>query len=172
MHLFSLLLWDCNSVYRESCETNSMYGIYSSPASGVMRFQRTHPILEEFLRELISSFDGSDWGSNGPILLSNVIRRICNNADSLHGLSPDQCLGLVLFPKTKFYPLHWTKWERLFDPNYADWVMETVAESTAVHLWGKQSQGHTLKASDEDHGASRLAKENCPLTWGHGAGGS
>lgn len=137
-----------------------------------MRFQRSHPILAEFLAELISSFDGSVWGRNGPILLSNVIKRVCNSPNFLQDLSPDQCMGLVLFPKTIFYPLYWNQWERLFDPEFADWVMKTVADSTAVHLWGKQSRGQKFKSvgkHEEDHAVSRLAKENCPLTWRQGS---
>jgi hypothetical protein len=56
-----------------------------------MRFQRDHPILTEFLREMSSSFDGTDWGSNGPMLVSRVLLRVCKT-ETLDELTPQKCL--------------------------------------------------------------------------------
>lgn len=39
-------------------------------AAGVMKFEAGHPILDEFVLELSSTFDGLDWGSNGPKLVT------------------------------------------------------------------------------------------------------
>ena len=40
-----------------------------------MRFERDHSILQTFLREMLTAFDGQNWGSNGPQLVSKVIEQ-------------------------------------------------------------------------------------------------
>jgi hypothetical protein len=39
-----------------------------------MQFEHGHPILEEFVKELASHFDGQDWGANGPKLVTRFVR--------------------------------------------------------------------------------------------------
>ena len=56
-----------NFLGRESWEKSFL-------AAGVLRFQRNHPILQEFLYYMRDKFDGNDWGANGPKLVTEGSR--------------------------------------------------------------------------------------------------
>lgn len=53
-----------------------------SIANGILNFNdRGKPILEALLKDLQSNFPGKNWGGNGPILMTKVISKICNESD-------------------------------------------------------------------------------------------
>ena len=41
-------------------------------AAGVMRFERGHPILDALVAAMRKGFDGDQWGSNGPEMVTKV----------------------------------------------------------------------------------------------------
>ena len=75
-------------------------------AAGVLRFQRNHPILQEFLYHMKFQFDGYDWGANGPKLVTKVMKQFCSEAD-LDKMTPETCLGITVFEPKVFYLVPW-----------------------------------------------------------------
>ncbi len=141
-------------------------------AAGAMRFQYGHPILSQFLRELSASFDGSDWGSNGPMLVSRVLLKACGanpEADSAEqeAFDPDRCGGVSVLPTVSFYPIPWRNWRRLFDPTTTEAALRETEESYGVHIWGRHSRNAPFLRPDRLPTAySVLASTHCPVIYG------
>ena len=72
-----------------------------------------------------AAFDGGDWGSNGPLLVSRVLMRICH-VGSVEDLRPEKCLGVATLPTANFYPVPWRSWKRLFEPKLTEEVLKEV----------------------------------------------
>ena len=88
-----------NFLGRESWEKSFL-------AAGVLRFQRNHPILQEFLYYMRDKFDGEDWGANGPKLVTEVMKQFCST-DELNKMTPETCLGITVFDPEAFYLVPW-----------------------------------------------------------------
>ena len=129
-----------------------------------MKFQPDHPILDEFVLELASSFDGNDWGSNGPKLVTRVLQRFCKNED-LEKLSPETCRGIKVLPPEAFYPIPWRQWKQYFDESQAPAVLKKLEGSFIAHVWGKHSSREKFKVAGSAY--SQLARDHCPLTFRH-----
>ena len=129
-----------------------------------MRFQHGHPILAEFLREMSTAFDGDDWGSNGPLLVSRVLMRLCD-VSTVEDLSPDKCLGVAALPTAYFYPVPWRSWARLFDPGVTEEVLKEVEASYCVHLWGRHSKDAPFPSAGTRNALAALAAKHCPITY-------
>jgi hypothetical protein len=63
------------------------------------------------------------WGTNGPKLLTRIVR--------------DLCLDSLAQPREIFYPIHFTEIWRLFDPTERDWVEESLKKGRTLHLWNE-----------------------------------
>ncbi|CAK9311841.1 unnamed protein product [Citrullus colocynthis] len=46
-----------------------------------LNWRKKHPLLEEFMENFASNFDGSRWGYNGPFLVSRVIANVGARAE-------------------------------------------------------------------------------------------
>ncbi|GAV75465.1 Gly_transf_sug domain-containing protein/Gb3_synth domain-containing protein [Cephalotus follicularis] len=105
--------------------------------NAVMVFDMNHPLLFEFMQEFASTFDGNKWGHNGPYLVSRVVE----NVEGRPGYN------FTILPPMAFYPVYWTRIERLFKKpkNWDDssWVkgqlLQLSGETYGVHLWNKLS---------------------------------
>jgi lactosylceramide 4-alpha-galactosyltransferase len=128
-----------------------------------MRFQRGHPILEEFIRELASSFDGQDWGANGPKLVTRVLQRFCKTKE-LGRMSPDKCQGITVLQPEAFYPIPWRQWRDYFEEEVSEIVLKKLNESFIAHVWGKHSSGVPFNGL-VPHAYSILARKHCPITF-------
>ena len=129
-----------------------------------MRFQHGHPILEDFLREMSAKFDGDDWGSNGPMLVSRVLMRMCG-VSSVEDFNPERCLGVIALPTVNFYPVPWRSWRRLFDPKMTEAVLKEVEESYCVHIWGRHSKSAPFPKAGIENAYATLAARHCPVTY-------
>ena len=129
-----------------------------------MRFQHGHPILEDFLREMSAKFDGGDWGSNGPMLVSRVLMRMCG-VSSVEDFNPERCLGVIALPTVNFYPVPWRSWRRLFDPKMTEEVLKEVEESYCVHIWGRHSKSAPFPKAGIENAYATLAARHCPVTY-------
>ena len=127
-----------------------------------MKFQPNHPILDELVLELASSFDGLDWGSNGPKLVTRVLQRFCKTLD-LEKLTPEICQGIKVLPPEAFYPIPWRQWRQYFDESQTPVVLKKLEGSFIAHVWGKHSSQEKLKSSGSAF--SHLARDHCPMTF-------
>ena len=81
----------------------------------------------------------------------------------LSSLTPDRCLGIKVFPKEAFYPLHWKEWRLLFDTTATEEVLARSEAAYAVHTWGRETRGVEVKGEGEAYFV--LAKRNCPVVY-------
>ena len=42
--------------------------------NGILRFQRGHPFLEMYLKEIVDNFNSGAWGANGPDRITDTAR--------------------------------------------------------------------------------------------------
>ena len=129
-------------------------------AAGVLRFQKNHPILEKFLTNLNSWFDGQDWGANGPGLITKTMKEFCAHKD-LSGMNPETCQGIQVFKPEVFYPVSWRDWRKLFLDEHFHY---DVSKSVSIHLWGKHSDAVPLENVPLKTKLHGLLERNCPLS--------
>lgn len=86
----------------------------------------------------MDSFDGNDWGNNGPGVITRTLQKLCR-VEKTPLMSEQHCLGFKVFPKSAFYPIKWTEWRHYFDPNHLEEAMTMTNKSIAIHVWNKHS---------------------------------
>ncbi|KAG7017233.1 Lactosylceramide 4-alpha-galactosyltransferase, partial [Cucurbita argyrosperma subsp. argyrosperma] len=127
--------------------------------NAVLIFDKNHPLLEKFMEDFASNFDGSRWGYNGPFLVSRVMSKVT-------GATARPGFNVTVLPPAAFYPVDWTKIGELFkkpeNQAAASWAKAKQAqinkEAYGIHLWNKQSKTHiTQKGSVIE----RLFSDHC-----------
>lgn len=103
-----------------------------------------HFCLIAFDREFYQSFDGNDWGNNGPGVITRVLQKICH-AKKPPQMTPERCLGFKVYPPSAFYAVPWPKWSLLFEPESMDKAMEMTKNSIVIHVWNKHSKEKLIK---------------------------
>lgn len=117
--------------------------------------------LEEiFIKMFIDNFDGSLYSKNGPLLITSVVKHLCN-VTNLEQIKTEDCQGFHVLPSVACYPVSWENWEQLLSPYYAEEVMKTVSNSLVVHFWNKFSKNQRIKIKSQAPYA-QLAREFCP----------
>lgn len=116
-----------------------------------------------FCRKSLESFSTDNWAANGVGALSQVLRKICHRNYTTES-TPELCWGFKIFPPNIFYPIHWTKWEILFDTNEksVNEVLGAVANSITVHFWNKLSEKKVIDKANGITAYGILAERNCP----------
>jgi lactosylceramide 4-alpha-galactosyltransferase len=124
--------------------------------NAVLIFDMNHPLLEKFMEEFTSTFDGNKWGHNGPYMVSRVVQR----------LEGKDGYNFTVLPPSAFYPVDWIRISGLFrmPTNEAEskWVRDKLAQlkgrTYGVHLWNKQSNGLRI---EEGSVMERLISSHC-----------
>ena len=108
-------------------------------AAGIMRFQLGHPIMARMQEYLASNFDGSVWGANGPLAVTDVLMDACKvtRADDM---TAERCLGVTVLDHTAFYAIPYYAWNDIFDPDKTAEVLTLLNSSYALHMWGRFSR--------------------------------
>ncbi|XP_054272740.1 lactosylceramide 4-alpha-galactosyltransferase-like [Macrosteles quadrilineatus] len=131
-------------------------------ASGVLNFDPAgfgHQILTECLDDLRFNFDPREWSTNGPILITNTLMRLCN-IDKGNA----QCSEFTAYPIPVFYPLYYTEWKAFFEESMAKRTLNRLNETYVVHIWNKMSsKGVVRVGSGQAYGI--LADKYCPKTY-------
>jgi hypothetical protein len=91
--------------------------------NAVLKFPQGHPAIDSLL-DYIKDIDPvtAQWGARGPLALTKVFN--------------DQRLESYKRPISDIYPLHWKEAPTLLFPEFTDQVLEKIAGSPFVHLWG------------------------------------
>ncbi|KAJ4831331.1 hypothetical protein Tsubulata_033710 [Turnera subulata] len=130
-------------------------GKWTQLNGAMLIFDANHPLLIDFQQEFATTFNGNNWGHNGPKLISRVIQRI--------GTRPGY--DFEVLPPKAFYPVDWIKIRKLFKKpaNGAElrWVENMLLElndSYALHLWNKRSRELVI---EDDSVMDRLISKHC-----------
>lgn len=101
---------------------------------------------EMFMQDMVENFNGTDWGTNGPIMLQRVLTKICGT-DDVHLMNV--CDGFHVLPERFCYPVKGVDWMDLFDEKISKKVMNSIEFSVVVHFWNKLSQKELLKCDSK-----------------------
>ncbi len=110
----------------------------------------------------------STWGLLGPHTITKISRRLCTlNTTDWQWLSRDCGPNLLILPPASAYPVPYTEWKRIYDPNSSELVSQSWRESFAVHVWNHMRLMGNVSSGDvfrEGSAMLKLMRENCPET--------
>lgn len=136
-------------------------------AAGVMNFAPDgfgHEIAEKCLRDFLLNFDGSDWGNNGPGVITRVMNDVCKTANIELMMDAKRCMGFHIMPREAFYAIPWKKWEYFFEAQYLTETLDLLRDSYIAHVWNKHSkQRHVKVGANVAYGI--LAEKHCPKVY-------
>lgn len=136
-------------------------------ANGMLAFGADgfgHELAQQALEGFVSAFQGDQWGSNGPDLVTRVVRQACaaENAAMAEELSSlVACQRFRVYGSETFYAIPYVDWERLFNGTETERVLKAVNGSMAVHMHNKMSADQMVKLG-EGSTYERMALEFCP----------
>lgn len=135
-----LLLRDLSGLHNiiGAQSADELTGQWTRLNNAVMIFERSSPVLLEFMQEFVLTYNGRKWGHNGPYLVTRVIKRLTGRAG----------YKFAIAAPSAFYPVNWEEIESFFRaPNTPEERMWQLAEleqvereSYALHLWNKASR--------------------------------
>ncbi|CAD7012810.1 unnamed protein product [Ceratitis capitata] len=136
-------------------------------AAGVMNFSPVdfgHEIAEKCLRDFLINYDGSDWGNNGPGVITRVMNDVCKTANIELMMDTKRCMGFNIMPREAFYAIPWMNWEHFFEAQYLTETLELLKNSYVAHVWNKHSKKRHIKVgSNAAYGI--LAEKHCPKVY-------
>lgn len=111
----------------------------------------------------MNSFDGQDWGNNGPGVITRVLHKVCQT-EYPPLMTRSRCHDFNVFPVDAFYAVHWEDWRYFFEERYTNKTLRMTKDSIAVHVWNKHSVNTKIKVgSNVAYGL--LAAEYCPRVY-------
>lgn len=124
-----------------------------------------HEIAELFLHEFKQNYNGKQYLSNGPELMTRVVGNLCGTKtiEEMQD-NPKHCHGLQVYNRTAFYPVHWPNWTHFFEPKFMDETMASTKDSYMIHLWNKVSFKRIYKVGT-DYAYGKYAEQHCPKTF-------
>jgi lactosylceramide 4-alpha-galactosyltransferase len=120
-------------------------------------------LSEIFIDNLVKNFNGTVWGSNGPLLISRVLRDLCKTNETSKMIEKKSCEGFHVLPNFLCYPFSGYGWGNLFNESLADTSMKKINEkdSMVVHFWNKLTK-HVSLSVNSNCTYVKLAKQFCP----------
>ncbi|XP_041449801.1 lactosylceramide 4-alpha-galactosyltransferase-like [Drosophila obscura] len=138
----------------------------STLGAGVMRLAATgfgHEIAKSCLLDFQQNFDGKEWGTNGPGVITRVAQQICGTKNiSVMLENRKRCLGFMVFGCSAFYAIE--NWPGFFDPKRLEKTMARTKDSYVVHVWNSQSHKEPIKVGS-DTAYAKYAEKNCPRAY-------
>lgn len=139
-------------------------------AAGAMGFAASgkgHEMAERCLLDLQKNFDGHNWSTNGPGVITRLLLDLCGiknrtkNTNLLNLMVNKDCGGLTVFPPTAFYPIPYTSWYWYFNEYKLQSMIFNTKQSYAIHIWNKLSE-HTKIPLNSDLPYLYYANKYCP----------
>uniref|UniRef100_A0A146MF39 Lactosylceramide 4-alpha-galactosyltransferase n=1 Tax=Lygus hesperus TaxID=30085 RepID=A0A146MF39_LYGHE len=109
-------------------------------AAGFLAFNYGHPLIHLAMLDLKYKFKGWRWGNNGPGVITRALKRYCR-VQEVSKMTKQRCGGVEVMPPSAFYAIPWRSWMYFFATKQSDvdWVMKTVNQSIAIHVWNFHS---------------------------------
>uniref|UniRef100_A0A1B6LDR2 Alpha 1,4-glycosyltransferase domain-containing protein n=1 Tax=Graphocephala atropunctata TaxID=36148 RepID=A0A1B6LDR2_9HEMI len=134
-------------------------------ASGVLNFAPDgfgHQILTECLLDVRDNFQPHEWSTNGPLLVTKTLARLCGITQG--GELSSKRRDFTDYPIPVFYPVYYTKWRLFFDQTKAKYVLNMLNDTYVVHIWNKMSARELVTVgSGQAYGL--LADKYCPKAY-------
>lgn len=114
-------------------------------------------------REFQKSFDGANWGNNGPGVITRVLQKLCQTTYPPL-MTRTRCHDFHVFPVEAFYAVRWKDWRFFFNPSDTNKTLQMTRDAIAVHVWNKHSTTEQVKVGS--HVAyGLLAAKYCPKVY-------
>lgn len=123
-------------------------------------------ISKLFIDVLIDRFNGFFFASNGPLMITSILKNLCKVDNVTLMTSKNDCEGFHVFDADYCYPIPYYYWKHFFLDNDADLVkkvMNQTSNSIVVHFWNNLSHGKLISVSS-DAPYMQLARKFCPRT--------
>uniref|UniRef100_B3P6E5 GG11427 n=2 Tax=Drosophila erecta TaxID=7220 RepID=B3P6E5_DROER len=145
----------------------------TSVACGVMKMSAGgvgHKIATMCLRDLEANYNGDKWGTNGPGVITRVVKKQCKTENVRAMINnPKRCNGFRVYDPSAFYAIPWLQWKDFFQPNKLNVTLRRVSKSPVVHVWNKLSKGWKLNTK-ASCAYTKLAKTHCPRSFAAAGG--
>ncbi|XP_031638026.1 uncharacterized protein LOC116350382 [Contarinia nasturtii] len=121
-------------------------------------------MIDMILRESIEKYNPNLWLLNGPGAVIRAIQRICkvDNPKALDLMRPEFCNGLMISPRTVFFPLDPQEAFKT-DPQIVEEAFKKITnETVGIHLWTSQTRDIDILKSGPPMLYTIMAKKFCP----------
>lgn len=114
-----------------------------------------------FMEALVKNFDGENFASNGPVMITDVLKGLCAVENVTQMVMKSDCNGFHVLPSDNCYSVPYNWWEDLMTEDNADQVMSRINDSIVVHFWNNLSHGKLVSVTSQAPYA-QLARKFCP----------
>ncbi|KAM8715969.1 hypothetical protein ACLKA7_002930 [Drosophila subpalustris] len=123
-----------------------------------------HDIAKLLLLDYQKNYNGKVYVSNGPSLITRVIRNYCKATTKELLDDPKRCQGFKVFNPNAFFPLEWPQWRHFIEPKFLNDTLARTKDSYLIHLWNKASF-QTLFKVGSNNVYGKYAELHCPKTY-------
>ncbi|CAG0915857.1 unnamed protein product [Notodromas monacha] len=131
--------------------------------NAVLAFEKHHLFMEACLKELSEKYDPYNWGSNGPGMLTRIIRPYCgwNITDPV---KPGDCKNIKVLNISAFYPVKYASWRSMFNhaPIISASILKKAKQSYTLHYWNRKTVDEPIQVGTPQ-ALGVLAAKHCPL---------
>ena len=118
-------------------------------------------LAEIFMHDQMENFRPTEWGRNGPQMLTRVLAKLCQTNNTNEMLSGD-CDGFHVIPRKFCFPIMANHYEKIFNETFAKTLLPKVSSSAiTVHMWNKLTKSFKTRANDRNL-YNILARRQCP----------
>lgn len=121
-------------------------------------------LVEIFMSDLVLNYKSKEWGTQGPMLLTRVLQKLCNVNSTHEMAAKENCDGFHVLPYHQCYPITGVVWNELFNETSANGAMSKVKDAMVIHFWNKLSKVLQLNTTNSISAYVQLAKQHCPMT--------
>ena len=121
-------------------------------------------MARKFIDDLVENYNGTDWGMNGPRLITRVLRDVCKTNQTSEMVKMKNCGGFRVVHYSLCYPINGSSWHKLFNETFVEEAMEKInkCNSTVVHFWNNLSKRQGKLSKNSTCAYLKLAKSYCP----------
>lgn len=149
----------------KNCAGTESY-LNNNVAVGVIHFEGIsgRRIADLCIKDLAQNFSTTEWGTNGPGVMTRTVKKICGSDDVKSIIFRDNCqFNFRVAPMETFYNIEYYEYQKFFEEAYTDEVVDRLEESVVAHVWNTVSK--TIKLNrDSKAPYVQLAKTYCPNT--------
>ncbi|XP_043940153.1 alpha-1,4-N-acetylglucosaminyltransferase-like isoform X1 [Protopterus annectens] len=135
-----------------------------SVSNGVLGFQKHHSYIMDCMTDFVLHYNGGIWGHQGPTLITRVVKKSCP-LPHYNKVQDFRCdaRNLTFLHPSRFYPIHWTAWEKYFEvwkeiPKFED--------SYGLHLYNyMNNKAKKMVVAGSNTLAENLFIKYCPSTY-------
>ncbi|KAK7086687.1 hypothetical protein SK128_003262, partial [Halocaridina rubra] len=138
-------------------------------AAGAFHFEKNHEFMRRAVDNFLENFNPNIWSNNGPGVVTRVMKQMCKESvEEFYLIKANKkskgrhrvCGGVKILPPELIYPIHFSDWKLLFQPNLG-YRFLSKCDAYGVHMWNKLSEAEETHVGDGSI-SDITAKKFCP----------